>query len=88
MDETHKAPDGLITDPTDGVQLARPARAARLLGMTSRQMYRWIQDGKVRVRYAVGGAVLVEVASLFTQQKPETARVGKHASDGDLQPAA
>jgi len=88
--------DDLITDPFDGALLAQPARAAKLLGRTPRTIYRWIQHGQVRVRYAVGGAVLVEVASLFTQQKPTNARVGKHASDGDgddaqggdLQPAA
>ena len=72
--------DDLITDPNDGAVLARPAQAAKMLGMTPRQVYRWIQAGRVRVRYAVGGAVLVEVASLFTHEKPDTARVGKSAA--------
>jgi len=83
----------LMTDPADGVQLARPGAAARLLGVSPRTIYNWITAGRVRVRYAGGGAVLVEVASLFTSERPENARCGKPASrvgDGgeSPQPAA
>jgi hypothetical protein len=80
--------DGTITDPNDGELLARPVYAARLATVSPRTIYHWIKTGRVRVRYAVGGAVLVEVKSLFTQQKPDNARVGRSGRDGDLQPAA
>lgn len=68
-----------MVDPTDGVELARPEDAAVMVKRSPRTIYNWIASGRVRVRYAAGGAVLVEVASLFTQQKPATARVGKTA---------
>lgn len=78
-----------IIDPTDGVQLARPAHAAQLLSVSPRTIYNWIADGKLRVRYAVGGAVLVEVKSLFTSERPANARVGwRWESVDDDQPAA
>ena len=69
----------VITDPADNAQLARPEDAARLVSRSPRTIYNWIASGRVRVRYAAGGAVLVEVASLFTSQRPTTARVGKTA---------
>jgi len=79
----------LFTDPDDNVQLARPSHAARLVGVHVRTIYHWIKAGKVRVRYAAGGVVLVEVASLFTRQRPQYARVGRRVGDGgDVQPAA
>ena len=79
----------VITDATDGVQLATPADAARLVGRSARTIYHWIKANRVRVRYAQGGQVLVEVASLFTTERPNNARVGTQKTDGgDLQPAA
>jgi len=79
----------LFTDPVDGAQLARPSHAARLVGVHVRSIYHWIAAGKVRVRYAAGGIVLVEVASLFTRHRPGHARVGRRGGDdGDVQPAA
>ena len=63
-----------FNDPNDNKLLAVPERAAMIVGRSTRTIYAWIQDGRVKVRYAQGGAVLVEVASLFTSQRPETAR--------------
>lgn len=81
--------DQLITDPSDGKQLARPVHAARLVGVSPRTIYNWIEAGRVRTRYLVGGAVVVEVASLFTQDRPENARLGtQKTTDGDCVPAA
>ena len=75
--------DGTMIDLNDDEILARPAHAARLIRVSPRTIYHWIKTGRVRVRYAVGGAVLVEVKSLFTQQRPARARVGKPAPAPD-----
>lgn len=84
--------DGTFPDPNDGVLLASPAQAARLVDRTPRTIYAWIAAGRVKVRYAQGGAMLVEVRSLFTQTQP-TARPGghernAHAVGNVTQPAA
>ena len=71
--------DGTMIDLNDDEILARPVHAARLVHVSPRTIYHWIKAGRVRVRYAVGGAVLVEVKSLFTCQRPARARVGKPA---------
>ena len=83
----------LTIDPNDGVQLARPGQAARLAGISRRTIYNWIEAGKVRVRYAASGVVLIEVNSLFVAHRPEHARIGRPkivrpTGGGDLQPAA
>jgi len=76
--------DGTMIDLNDGEILARPSQAARLAHVTPRTIYHWIRAGRVRVRYAAGGAVLVEVKSLFTSERPESVRVGKPApASGD-----
>lgn len=55
-----------FVDPKDGAKLVTIPDAARLTGVHPRAVYRWIKQGKVRVRRLAGnGWMRVELESLW-----------------------
>lgn len=54
---------------TDGAQLVTVANAARLMGLSVRTLYGWVERGLVEVRYTAGGRKRVVVASLIRRDR-------------------
>ncbi len=58
-------PSPIILDPTDHARLATIAEAARIMGVSKRTIYLWIQAGKVESRRTASGQQRVVVGQLM-----------------------
>lgn len=61
-------------DPVDNARLYTIENAARVIGVSKRTMYLWIQQGKVEIRLTAGGRKRVVAASLI--QRPQESANG------------